>query len=367
MAEQFIELNNPKFDTVVIILDASESAEKDRSTIVEFAKKIFQKTPADVEKRLYFLSNPQEYDIEKFEENIAKWLKQNSKNGSFITPILSEIKNAKIVIIGSGIIYDLEDWTTSEISKKIIFVKISESMRGDLKIGTEIDRDSFDGQLSNLHNRILSVKIGGNGFVPYYWDNPDYSIPYEGDIVLEASKSKNFSVRIVAFGENIKASITKVEGTENISLIATIKPDLFDSIHLIENYGKKWEKLENDEETTFRKHISSGKTVCPKCGNTISGALKCNNNSVHGSLLGRPIYESLKKIKGFIIFKDGPDGVYYKQYTSNIVKIGNGTVAINKRSKAVISRYDHQSKKWVEHEDLPTYFPLAEGYYVSFV
>lgn len=366
MEEQFIELNNPESETIVVILDASESAENDRSTIVEFAKKIFQKTPAEVKKRLFFLSNPQEYDIEKFEDNIAKWLKQNSKKGSFISPIMSQIKNAKIVIVGSGTIYDLEDWTTSEISEKIIFVKTSESMREDLKIGTEIDSDSFDGQLSNLHNRILSVKISGNGFVPYYWDNPDYSIPYEGDIVLEASKSKNFSVRIIAFGENIKASVAKGDGTENISLIATIKPELFDIIHLIENYGIKWEKLENGEETTFRKHISSGKTVCPKCGNTISGALKCNN-SVHGSLLGRSIYESLKKIKGFIIFKDGPDGVYYKKYTSNVVKIGNGTVARNKRFKAVISRYDPHSKKWVEQEDFPTYFPLAEGYYVSFV
>lgn len=366
MEEQFFELNSPEFETIVVILDASESAENDRPTIVEFAKKIFKKTPVDVKKRLFFLSNPQEYDIEKFEDNIAKWLNQNSKKGSFITPILSQIENAKIVIIGSGIIYDLEDWTTSEISKKLFFVKTSESMRGDLEIGSEIDRGSFDGQLSNLYNRILSVRISGNEFVPYYWDNPNYTIPDEGDIVLEAFKSENFSVRIAAYGENIKASVVKVEGTENIPLIATAKPDLLDNFHLIENFGINWEKLENDEEMTFKKHISSEKTDCPKCGNIFSGALKCDN-SVHGSLLGRPIYESLKKIKGFIIFKERPEGVYYKKYTSNIVKIGYGTVARNKRFKAVISRYDPHSKKWVEQEDLPTYFPLAEGYYVSFV
>lgn len=366
MDEHFIELNSPESETIVVVLDASESAENDRPTIVEFAKKIFQRTPAEVKKRLFFLSNPQEYDIDKFEENIPKWLKQNSKRGSFITPILSQIKNAKIIIIGSGIIYDLEDWTTNEISKKLIFVKTSESMRGDLEIGIEIDRDSFDGQLSRIHNRILSVKISGNGFVPYYWDNPDYSIPDEGDIVLEASKSDNFSVKIAAFGENIKASVVKVEGTENIPMIATLKPEQFDIIHLIENYGINWEKLENGEETTFKEHISSGKIVCPKCKNPISGALRCNN-SEHGNLLGRPIYESLKKCRGFIIFKEGPEGVYYKQYASKVIKIGNISIARNKRNKAVISRYDYQSKKWVDLEDLPTYFQLKEGYYVSFV
>jgi mRNA-degrading endonuclease RelE of RelBE toxin-antitoxin system len=123
MEEQFIEFNSPEFETVVVILDASDSAEQDWPTIVDLAKKTFQKIPAKIQKKLYFLSNPQEYEIDKFEENVGLWRKKNSKKGSFISPILSQIKNAKIVIIGSGIIYDLEDWITNALSQKIIFVK----------------------------------------------------------------------------------------------------------------------------------------------------------------------------------------------------------------------------------------------------
>jgi mRNA-degrading endonuclease RelE of RelBE toxin-antitoxin system len=367
MEEQFIELNSPEFETVVVILDASESAEKDWPTIVELAKKIFQKTPAEVKKKLYFLSNPQEHDIEKFEDNVGMWRKQNSKKGSFITPILNQVKNVKIVIIGSGIIYDLEDWTTSEISKKIIFVKTSESMRGNLEIGTEIERDSFDGQLLNLHNRILSVKISGEDFLPYYWDNPGYSISFERDIALKSSNIVNYSIKIATFGKNIKASIEKVEGNEKIALtsINTNPPDI---INVIENYGMKWEKLEKDEMEIFKDHIKSEKVQCPfhACEKEITGPLKCDNPA-HGKLLGRPIYESLKNIKGFVIFKDCADRVYYKQYTSEIIKIGDGTVAINKKSKAVISRYESSTKRWVEQKDLKPYFPLTGGYYVSII
>jgi mRNA-degrading endonuclease RelE of RelBE toxin-antitoxin system len=365
MEEQFIELNSPEFETVVVILDASESAEKDWPTIVELAKRIFQKTPAEVKKILYFLSNPQEHDIEKFEDNVGIWRKQNNKKGSFITPILNQIKDAKIVIIGSGIIYDLDDWTTSEISKKIIFVKTSESMRGNLEIGTEIERDSFDGQLLNLHNRILSVKISGEEFLPYYWDNPGYSISFEGDIALKSSNIMNYSIKIATFGKNINAFVEKVEGNEKIALtfIDTNPPDI---INIIENYGMKWEKLEKDEIEIFKKHIKSEKVQCPfpSCGKEITGPLKCDNQA-HGRLLGRPIYNSLKNIKGFVILKDCVEGVYYKPYTSEIIKIDERKIALNKKSKAVIRRYEPSMKKWVEQEDLKPYFPLTGGYYVS--
>ena len=367
MEEQFIELNSPEFETIVVIVDASESAEKDWPTIVEFAKKIFQKTPSGIQKKLYFLSNPQEYDIDKFEENVGAWRKKNNKKGSFISPIFSKIKNAKIVIIGSGIIYDLEDWTSNPLSQKIIFVKMSESMRGNLEIGTEIEKDSFDGQLLNLHNRILSVKISGPEFMPYYWDNPGYSISFEGEISLKSSNLENYSVKIASYGNNIKAAIEKVEGSEKISL-TRIEIESPDVIHAIENCGMKWEKLGKDEIEIFKNHIKSEKVQCPfpSCGKEITGPLKCDNQE-HGKLLGLPIYKSLKNIKGFVIFKESADGVYYKPYTSEIIKIDDGKVALYKRSKAVILRNEPITNKWVEQGDLKTYYPLKGGYYVSII
>lgn len=366
MEEQFVELTSPENETVVVIVDASDSAEKNWSIIVEFAKKIFLKTPAKVQKKLFFLSNPQEYDFKKFEENAGKWWKLNSKKGSFITPVLNQIQNGKIVIIGSGRIYDLEDWASSELSKKITLVKLSESMRGDLDIGTEIEGDAFDGQLLNLHNRILSVKISGDGFLPYYWDNTAYSLSNEGDIALTSSKAQDFSIRIAAFGENISATLEKVEGTEYISLtpVKTEPPGIID---ILEKDGTDWKKLEKDEREIFKRHIQSEEICCPVCGSKIQKLLKCTNQDAHGTLLGWSFYKSFKTLKGFIIFKDCPDGVYYKHYPSVIIKIGSDTVAKNKRSRAVVSHYNSHTKKWTDAEDLKLYYPLKEGYYVSIV
>jgi hypothetical protein len=368
MEEQFIELNSPEFETVVVIVDASESAEKDWPVIVNLAKKIFQKTPAEIEKKLFFLSNPQEYNFDKFEENVGIWRKKNSNKGSFISPILRKLKNAKVVILGSGIIYDLDDWSINTISQKLVFVKIGESMRGNLDIGTEIEKDSFDGQLLNLHNYILSVKISGSGFMPYYWDNPGYSVNMEKDVSLTSSKLDNHSVKIAAFGKNIKAIIEKVEGRDDIS-IKNSETTIPDIIQLIETYCKMWGKLENDEIGIFKKHIISEKVLCshPSCGREIKGSLKCDNQGLHGKLLGWPIYKSLKNIKGFVIFKNTHDSVFYKPYPSEIIKIDNDTVALNKKSKAIILRFETGTNKWVEQEDLKPYYPLKGGYYVSII
>lgn len=365
MEEQFVELSRPESETLVVILDASESAEQDWPTIVDLAKKIFQKTPAGIEKKLFFLSNPQEYNIDTFEENVGSWRKKNLKKGSFISPILAQIKEGKIIVIGSGEIYDLADWKKNRLAQNIVFVKIRKSMQGSVEIGKEIELDAFDGQLLNLHNRILSVKISGSGFMPYYWDNPGYSLIDDDTISLKSSNLENHSVKIAAYGKNITASLEKIEENEKISLprIGISPPDIR---YILEHCETKWGKLAKDEIETFREHKESEKTLCPdpSCRWEITGSLKCDNPK-HGKLLGFQIYKSLKGHKGFIIFKDNDEGVFFKQYPSEIIKIGEGVVARTKKSKAVILRYEPDIHKWVEREDLKPYHKLREGYYVS--
>ncbi len=360
MEDHFFSFESPKFETIAVILDASESAENDWAKIVDFAKKIFQKTPAEIKKRLFFLGNPEEYDIEDFEENVGLWRKQNNKRGSFISPVLKNINNAKIVIIGSGIIYDLEDWLENHKFTKILLVKMSESMRGTQEIGTEIDKDSFDGH--QLANPIQTIQIEGDDFMPYYWDNPGYSPILDGEVTLKSSNLKNYSINLAAFGENIKVKIIKNEGKEKIPLTSVEIPSTT-IIKLIENNEKSWEKLNADEEKIFKEHTSADVIKCPTCGCVISGPLRCHNEK--GSILGKPIYSSLKEIRGFVIFKDLPEGIYYKQYNPEIIKIDENSVAINKKAKAVIYRYHPNKKKWVQDEDLKPYHPLKGGYYVS--
>jgi len=367
MEEQFVEFCSPKFETVVVILDASESAEQHWPIIADFAKKIFQKIPAGIEKKLFFLSNPQEYDIENFEENVGSWRKKNKKKGSFISPILNQIQKATIVVIGSGIIYDLEDWKRNPLSQNIVFIYIGNSMRGNVEMGKEVVKDDFDGHLLQLYNRILSVKITGLDFLPYYWDNPGYSFNDEDGISLISSNLENYSIKIAAYGKNITATMEKVQEQEKISLshVGTHNPDI---IQIIEHNSIKWENLEKNEMETFRNHITSEIITCPdpSCGREITGSLKCDNPK-HGKLLGFPIYPSLKSYKGFIIFKENSQGVFFKPYPSEIVKIDEGKVARSKKSKATVIHYEPHIRKWVERGDLKPYYPLKGGYYVSLI
>jgi hypothetical protein len=360
MEEHFLSFESPKFETVVVILDASESADNDWTIIVNLAKLIFQKLPADVKKRLFFLGNSQEYSIEEFEENVGLWRKQNNKRGSFITPILNKIENAKIVVLGSGVIYDLDDWVKNNKSSKILLVKMSESIRGTQEVGMEINKESFDVHL--LSNPIQSIQIEGDEFMPYYWDNRNYSVSFDEDISLNSSNSKNYSINIAAFGKNVQAKIFKNEGKEKNPLIP-VDSGSTEIIDLIEDYGNTWERLNPDEENLFKEHKSADIVKCPFCGHVLHGPLRCYNEK--GSLLGKSIYTSLNEVKGFITFKELPEGIYFKQYYPEIIKVGENAVAINKKAKAVIYRYESIKKKWIPQEDLKPYFPLKGGYYVS--
>lgn len=367
MEEQFVEFSVPKSENIVVVLDTSESAEQFWPTIVDLAKKIFQNTPAGIEKKLFFLSNPQEYNIDNFEENVGSWRKNNNKKGSFISLILNQITQATIVVIGSGIIYDLEDWKIHPSFQNIVFINVGNSMRGNVELGTEIEKDDFDDQLLQLHNRILSVKITGLDFFPYYWDNPGYSIIDEDGISLISSNLEDYSIKIAAYGRNITATMEKTEKQEvnSLSHTGTHTPDI---IQIIEHNNIKWEKLERNEMETFRKHIVSDIITCPdpSCGKEITGLLRCDNPK-HGKLLGFPIYPSLKNYKGFVIFKDNSQGVFFKHYPSEIVKIDEEKVARSKKSKATVLHYEPNMKKWVEQDDLKPYHPLKGGYYVSLI
>jgi len=370
MEEHFFELKNPESETIVVILDTSESTKDVWEEIVCLTKKIFQKIPADIPKKLFFLGNPQECDFSTFEKNPGLWQKNNLKKGSFISPILSHIADAKIIVIGSGIIYDLEDWADGDVAKKIIFVQMHESMRGSIELGEEIDGDAFNRRLSNLHNRVHLIKIhGGSDFIPFYWDNPGYTLCSGESCELKAANLKDYSIRIASFGKNVLATLEKTEGNEEVTLklIETTTPDV---ITLIENNGSKWQKLTDYEVNLFNQHKTSQRIFCPepKCGKEITHSLKCENHNIHPGFTGYPIYQSLKNITGFVIFKETIDGVLFKEYKSEIIKIGENRVARNLKTRAeILYNTRYTNKRDTGREFLKPYHPLKEGYYVSII
>jgi hypothetical protein len=347
MLEQGFGLLQPKaFGDVSIVLDASESACEYQEAILQAAVQLFEKLPAGIAKGLYFLSNPKRYDVSKLPRNAVKWWEQNRLRGSFLTSILEQVENSKVVVIGSGPIYDLEDWQESRWASKLYFIKVGESLRGGLEIGEEIEDSSQ--ALSCLHDPVISVEITGTGFMPYYWSNPKYKLSIGDRVTLQGSNLENLSVFVGFFGSDVKAYIVKRSGEE-----CTLLKSAEDKEQVA------WSTLSDEECEIFYKAINGEEFTCLVCRrNHLPSGLKCDRSSI----LGEPVYPTLGKRRGFVFFKETPDGILFRFHPASAARIGNTTVAVALGGRAKIYEYNLAEEQWGEKGYLKPYHALEDGY-----
>jgi len=376
MEDHFYSLTGEKFDSISIILDASESADKAWNEIVTLTKEILRKLPRDIQKKLFFLGNPKEYDTEIFEENVSEWMRENRTRGSFITPIfesLRDSKTGKIVVLGSGIIYDLEDWTGSELYEDLLLIKVGESMLEKDIAGNEIDSTNFSA--GSVINSVISVQICGNKeFMPYFWDNPGYILSNEGDLSLRSSNpQKNLSVNFAAFGSKIFANVEK-KGSRDKIILSPSDQAQTDPVQIIEQCTGAWHCLTVQEETHFKQNKDAERVYCPHCQGLLESLHCLGTVCRQTKLLGKIIYSSLEKnlesneIKGFIVFRETSDGrIQFKKYPSKIIKINDRQISIQEGSRSHIYEYVPNEERWAEKGKLRIFHSLGRGYYVAVV
>jgi len=347
-------LNMKSIGDVAVVLDASESAQEYRDAIMKTAIQLFEKLPAGINKKLYFLSNAKEHDFSKLSRYAAKWWKENSSRGSFITPILEHVRNCKVVVVGSGPIYDLQDWQDSAQISNFLFVKVGESLCGELDVGEEIDSTQTGELPSRLYCRIDSVEIGGAGFMPYYWSNSKYELHLGDRSYLKGSNLEDFSTTVAFFGSNVKARI--ISGTDDEE--ANLEPWGAE----FGEAGEDWKALSDQEVQVFKKAAKGEPFICLVCGKKHEAwTLSCYEDAF---ILGQPVYPSLGKRKGFILFKEVPKTVLFSFWPVNVIKIGENKVAIAIGSQAKIHEYDARQGKWVEKGKLMPYYSLDGKYLV---
>jgi hypothetical protein len=346
LGQGFGRLQLKTFGDIAIVLDASESAWEYRDVILRAATQLFEKLPAGVVKELYFLSNPKHYDANRLQRNAAKWWEQNRLRGSFLTPILEQVANSRVVVIGSGRLYDLDDWQETNWNSGLYFMKIGESLRGQLEIGEEVEELSQ--LLSCLYDTIISVEISGDGFMPYYWSNPEYKLLITEKFTLAGSNLENPSVSVGFFGTDVKARVIRKSSDE------------FKFLEPAEDQAEEvWKPLTQEECLVFRKALKGQEFTCPICGkqHLVSG-LRCDHNSI----LGEPIYPSLAKKKGFVFFKETSNGVFYRSHPVNVVKIGSAAVAVALGNRAMIYEYDVTERQWMEKDYIKPYYAFKDTY-----
>jgi hypothetical protein len=334
-----LEINAIK-DTV-IVLDASESAGECQETIVKTAQQLIEKLPAGTIRGLYFLSNPERYETGKLLRKSAGWWEQNKLRGSFLTPVLEIIQECRVVVIGSGLIYDLEDWQDSRWNSNLYFIKVKDSLRGNLKIGQEFQ--DLSQVYSFLYDPIISIEINGSGFMPFYWNNPEYKLSTAGSIKLVGLNLDNPSVLLGYWGSDVKADIVRKAGEEEPVTLKSIDYQDPDS----------WNSLDAGEAEIFHRAALGYDFSCLICGQKHPALrIRCDVYSI----LGEPIYPSLGKKRGFVLFKEIEDKVYFKFHPVSVIKIDDLSVAISRAGKEVgIYKLNPVDNQWSEKFSFTNY------------
>lgn len=356
MQENIFRLNIKR--KIVIVLDASDSAEEYWEKIIDSCNDFINTLPGDVEKEIYFLGNS-EKNIGNLSIYANKWRNENRNRGSFITPILEKNKDVeKIVVIGSGRIFDLCDYADTDFADKIILVRIGESLKGDENIGKEI----LPSEINNIYDPIEEIVIGCEGFMPYYWDNENYKFELSSEkAILRGINLENFSVLIYAFGYDVEA-VGKTRNGEKMKFnIEKVKIEKGEDT----NIEEKWQSLNPTDEILFKKIVKDKKYICPFCKEEHDyKKVKCRDNN---TIFDVCIYKSsLKNVKGFVIFKEQKSNILYKHHHPNVLRLSDDEVAVA-LNRFEVYKYKFKGQKWVREDKFENYYKTNDGKWIIYL
>ncbi len=346
MQENIFRLNIKR--RIAIVLDASNSAEGHWNEIIECYDDIINNFPGDVEREIYFLGNSKRYT-----GNVLacanEWRKENENRGSFITPILEKTGDVeKVIVMGSGRIFDLMDYAGTNFADKIFLVRIGESLKEDENIGKEITQSDIE----NLYDSVEEIVIKGTGFMPYYWDNDGYKFELGDEgAVLRGVDLESFSVLVRGFGYEIEAAAKTKKGE-------TMKFNIEEDKDA--NIEEEWKNLEKDDENLFKESINTKKYICPVCGKQHDyKRITCRN--ARDIIFETCIYKSLRNVRGFVIFREAESKILYTRHPVNVLKLSDEEVAVAKnRFEVDIYKFKVKEQKWVWEGKFENYYKIND-------
>jgi len=337
-------------EDLAIVIDASESALKDSDVILKIATQLFDRLPSGINKRLFFLSNSQPYDYKKLAQSYKSWYRENSMRGSFISPILEHLEPCKVIVIGSGPIYDLQDWTNYAHTPNLFFVMTTESLRGNISIGREVQRDQLFDLISDLNTPVSTVEISGAYFMPYYWSNPGYKLILSEVNCLQGSNLENYSISVAYFGSEVTA---KHKGGLNEGVEYLTELEHCEML--------QWFELKKEEVAILKNAIQGHSYDC-LYGNHRHNAdeLICDGDGT--SILGKPVYQSLNNKKGFVLMRCTESSAKYYWHPNPVIRLDIGLVAHAQGGQAFLYGYDPDKKRWVKQKEVQQYYPVGDMY-----
>ncbi len=352
----------------LLIVDASESAAEHRERIARLVAQVLSELPADAEITLNFLGSSERRPAGAFSARASEWLDANRTRASLLTPNLSVLPEAApppVVIVGSGPIYDLEDWSESRVLDGAVFCSIGRSLREGLASGacrgTELTDPPPSQLVQRIHNPVARLRITGLGFMPVRWNHAGLRLVLSaGGAVLEGENLGRAPIMVryhAPEGERPTAEATRANGASERLPTDDVAPQ---AVGLASAEGL----LSPAECEVFQRARAGQAFTCPVCGET--HAAETTRCLAGHSILGVPVYPSLPS-GGFAALSAAGAEVSYRMFGSDTLPLTLDRVAVRDRLRATVHAYNPDSMTWAPVEPFAQYTPLGGDAYAVFV
>lgn len=352
--------------SIVFILDASESAENQQETIISLTRETIDRLPIRLERQIFFLGNPTPYNPHSFFE-APHWFAENRRRASLISPVWEHNRfanDARFVVIGSGSIFDLEDWADTFPISQTLLVSLGDSLQDGHACAPEMHQPLAPELFQRIHDPVTQVKISGPGFMPLQWDNIGYQLDLSGgQAMLVGTSRDDFQIALEFFvleGQDIQAKMIRESGQE--STVPLEMAAQLESKH-------RQIQLSAAEKDIFSVAIQKQNFACHHCGGSHPwDQLKCRGDG--RSISGVPIYESLdqQNARGFVCFRSSGAQVTAIIMQSETLELATGQLAVKDGSQLTIYEFDPHRHCWLKTErPFTPYHQIPGGDYAIFL
>jgi predicted RNA-binding Zn-ribbon protein involved in translation (DUF1610 family) len=353
----------PSAQSVTLVLKASQSDDSWSRTI-KLAREILNTLPENAVRKLFFLGNPTPFNPALLHTQQTNWRQANQHRISLITPVFESLSNndeTRILVIGSGCIFDLEDWEGAPILTRTLLVSLGNSLQCGRHLADELLNPTPQETLRHLQDPVQIVQLAGGGFMPIEWDNRAYRLALEqGKAVLRAEHSQNYALQLRFLArqpQEVRAFFTFASGRELETEIefASEPHPLIAPVALTE-----------EETCALRQAVHRQPFVCPQCGSQHNWhTLRCPN-SIENYILEDWVYPSLRgsSENRFAVFQLTDSGASCRFHLGDVLWLGGNEVVIRHHSEARIYRYDESSDAWLlTSQGFQLYHQIGEDEY----